>query len=117
MSAWKAPFPFAEDTIEDIVQDVPIDDYIQGVNDIVSIALTPTSTVTTTLQLVATATMSDGSTKVITSAAGIVWASSDEEKATVSAGGLVTAVADGTATITAKLGGVTGSHTYTIDVP
>lgn len=113
---WTAPFPFEEDTIADVVQDVPIDDFYQGLADIVSIAITPNSTVVTTIQAVATATMSDGSTRDVTTAAGIEWASSDATKATVSAGGLITGVADGTTTITAKLGGVTGSRTYTVDV-
>lgn len=100
--------------IRDVVQDVVVDDFL-AVGDIASIAITPVQTVATTLQLVATATMQDGHTQVVTSL--VTWASSDPTKATISAGGLVTAVADGSTTITAALGGVTGSQAYTIDVP
>src|SRR6266446_7975264 len=55
-----------------------------------------------TLQLKATATYSDNSSKDVTSVA--MWTSSSTVKATVSAAGLVTGVAPGTVTIMATLG-------------
>lgn len=101
-------------SIRDVVHDVPVDDF-NAVGDIASIAVTPaTPTVTTTQQMIATATMEDGSTRVVTSL--VTWASSDATKGTVSAGGLVTGVADGTTTISATLGGKVGSTVATIDV-
>jgi hypothetical protein len=102
-----------EFAIRDVVRDVPVDDF-QAVGDIASIAITPVQTVVTTLQLVATATMDDGSTRVVTSL--VTWASSDATKATISAGGLLTGVADGSTTVTATFGGKTGSQAYTVDV-
>src|SRR5262245_11513507 len=51
------------------------------------------------VQFTATATYSDGSTRDVTSTA--TWSTSDSTIATVTAVGLVTGVADGTASITA----------------
>ncbi|HVO81907.1 MAG TPA: Ig-like domain-containing protein [Terriglobales bacterium] len=65
-----------------------------------------------TLQLTATGTYDDGSTKTITG--DVSWSSNDESTATVNAG-LVTGVAAGTTTITASsVTGVTGSTSVTI---
>lgn len=101
--------------LRDVVRDVPVDDFL-ATGDIASIAVTPaTPNISATQQMVATATMDDGSTRDISSLA--VWASSDPTKATVNATGLVTAVADGTTTISASFGGKTGSTVATIDVP
>ena len=47
--------------------------------------------------------------------AEVSWASGDEAVATVDAGGLVTAVANGTATITATSGSLSGSGTVTVE--
>lgn len=66
-----------------------------------------------TLQLVATATYSNGSTQDITSTAA--WSSSSVAVATVSASGLVTGVSAGQANISAAVTGVSGSESITID--
>ncbi len=66
---------------------------------------TPTMTAGNTLQLVATATQSDGLT--LTTGFEVRWTSSDEKFATVSANGLVTAWREGGATITATSAGIT----------
>ncbi|HZX41140.1 MAG TPA: Ig-like domain-containing protein [Myxococcaceae bacterium] len=66
----------------------------------------------TTLQLTATATYSDLATEDVT--ASTTWASSDASILTVSSSGLVTAVAPGTATVTATSGSVAGSTTVTV---
>ncbi|APU20950.1 Ig-like domain-containing protein [Actinoalloteichus sp. GBA129-24] len=65
-----------------------------------------------TQQLAATLNMSDGSTQTVTSTA--TWTSSDDEVATVSTGGLVTAVAEGAATITAAHSGQSGTCAVTV---
>ena len=45
------------------------------------------------------------------------WSSSDENVATVNSSGLVTAVADGTSTITATAGGIDGTALITVTLP
>ena len=65
-----------------------------------------------TAQMQATATYSDSTTKDVTSSA--TWSSSNPSVATVSSSGLVTGVADGTSTIQAAYGGITGSTTVTV---
>jgi hypothetical protein len=67
-----------------------------------------------TLQLAATGSYSDGSSKVLTSSA--TWSSSNTAAATVSSGGLVTAVKAGSSSISATFGGITGSATLTVPV-
>jgi len=66
-------------------------------------------------QLSAVAGFSDGSTQDVTSQAG--WRSSDSTVASVSAAGLVTPLANGSALITATFQGVTGSLALTIVAP
>lgn len=63
-------------------------------------------------QLNATATYNDGSTGSVTSA--VTWASSSASIATVSAGGMVTGVAAGSATVMASLSGVNGTAPITV---
>jgi len=63
-------------------------------------------------QYTATATMSNGSTEIVTSTA--TWASSDPTIATVSPGGLVTAIAEGTATIQATFENISGTEPTTV---
>lgn len=65
-----------------------------------------------TLQMTATGTYDDGSTKNITGSAN--WSSSDETVATVNDAGLVTGVAAGSSTIKAASGTVEGSTTVTV---
>ena len=65
-----------------------------------------------TQQLTATLNMSDETTQDVTSTA--TWTSSDEAVATVSTGGLVTAVAEGSATITAAASGQSGTCAVTV---
>jgi trimeric autotransporter adhesin len=84
-----------------------------------SISVTPSNpssiAVGSTQQFTATATYSDGSTADISSQ--VSW-SSDSPNASVSTGGLATAVAAGTANITAAMSGVTSSAVVmTITVP
>jgi hypothetical protein len=61
----------------------------------------------TSLQFIATATMSDGTIRIPTAIAS--WQSSNPAVATVSSSGLVTAVSSGTVTITATYLGTSGS--------
>jgi len=60
-----------------------------------------------------TASLTDQNGKPITDQSA-TWSSSDEQVATVSTAGLVTAVSNGTATIQATAGGVTASATVTV---
>lgn len=68
-----------------------------------------------TQQLTATLAMSDGTNQDVTATA--TWSSSDETVATVSAGGLVTAVAEGSATITATAQGQSDTCMITVPAP
>jgi trimeric autotransporter adhesin len=63
-------------------------------------------------QYTATATYSDGSSADLS--AGVAWSSSDTSIATVSAAGVVTTVAAGTANIIATIGALTDSSTLTV---
>jgi uncharacterized protein YjdB len=86
--------------------------------DLKSIAVSPASgsvTAGSKLQLGVSATYSDGSVVKVTS--GVTWSSSAAAIATVDSGGDVTAVAPGSATITAAFQGVSGSATLTIKAP
>ncbi|HEY3161526.1 MAG TPA: carboxypeptidase regulatory-like domain-containing protein [Vicinamibacterales bacterium] len=79
-------------------------------------SLTVTAAVTgTQYQLFAVAGFSDGSTQDVTSQAG--WRSSDSTVASVSAAGLVTPLANGSALITAIYQGVTGSLALSVVAP
>ncbi|WP_059437674.1 Ig-like domain-containing protein, partial [Anaeromyxobacter sp. PSR-1] len=83
-----------------------------------SIAVTPASPALlagATLQLVATGTYADGSTRDLTTL--VSWASSAPAVATVDASGLATALASGTATLSATVSGVTGSTVLTVTAP
>lgn len=80
-----------------------------------SIAVTPASSSIAsggTQQFTATGTYSDGSTQNLTSS--VTWGSSATGVATISSGGLATAVGAGTTNITATSGSVTGSTTLTV---
>ena len=66
-------------------------------------------------QLTVTGTFSDGSTDDVSSEA--TFTSNDAAVASVSATGLVTAVAEGMATIVADVGGTTGTMTVTVTPP
>lgn len=63
-------------------------------------------------QYTATATMSNGTTEVVTSTS--TWTSSDPNVATVSPGGLVTAIAEGTVSIQATFENISGSEPTTV---
>ncbi len=81
------------------------------------IAVTPATAsiqVGATQQFTATGSYSDDSTADVT--ADAVWTSSDELVASVSAGGLATGLALGTASITATLGGFSDSATLSVVV-
>ena len=80
-----------------------------------SIAVSPPSPLLppgNTQQLKATESFTDGTSSDVTASA--TWASSDGAIATVSSQGLATAVADGTATISATFGTLSGSATLTV---
>ena len=79
-----------------------------GAATLVSIAVTPptaTKAPLATQQYTATGTYTDSSTQNLTSTA--TWASDNHTFATIAAGGLATAVADGVAHITAQSGAIT----------
>jgi trimeric autotransporter adhesin len=80
---------------------------------------TPSISQGATQQMTATGTYQDGSTATLTggtSCSGntVCWSSSDTTIATITTGGLVTGVAQGTSTITAASGAITGTTTATI---
>lgn len=80
-----------------------------------SITVTPATAVLapgTYLNFVATATLSDGSTQVITNVAN--WSSSESTVATVNSGGRVTASSVGVATITAEFGSASADATVLV---
>jgi uncharacterized protein YjdB len=82
---------------------------------LVSIAVTPAAmsiAAGATEQYTATATYSDGSIAVVTSTA--TWASSSAAVATVNAAGLATAITPGISTVTATVGGVSGTASLTV---
>lgn len=83
---------------------------------LLSIAVTPaTPTVSagSTQQFTATGTYSDNSTQDLTTS--VTWSSSNTSVATISSpGGLATAVAPGSSTITATLGSISGSTVLTV---
>jgi hypothetical protein len=73
---------------------------------------TPSIAVGKTQPMSATGTYDNGTTETITDTAS--WSTSDVAIATVSAAGLVTGVASGSATISATLDGVSGSTTVNV---
>ena len=82
---------------------------------IMSVVVTPNSAATTslgeTVKLTASATLSDGSAGT---GQAFTWTSSNGAVASVSSSGLVTAVAVGSATITASTDGVSGTATVSV---
>ena len=72
----------------------------------------PSVSTNPTAQFLATATMSDGTTQDVTSQA--VWSSSDPADATVSATGVVTAVAPGPVSVSATYQSITASDQIVI---
>lgn len=88
-----------------------------GPSSIASLVVTGAKSLTAagqTVQLTATATLSDGSTKDVTATA--TWTSSNTGAATVSSGGLVTALSNGSVTITATYQGTTATATVAISL-
>src|SRR5207248_2365969 len=86
-----------------------------GPATLVSIAVTPANPSMPkggTQQFTATGTYSDGSMVDVTSSA--TWVSSNTAVATITAGGLASATAQGTSQVSATSGGVTGSTTLTV---
>jgi trimeric autotransporter adhesin len=72
-----------------------------------------------TQQMTAAATYSDGSTGTLTGGTSctgntVCWSSSDTSVATITTGGLMTGVTEGSATITAASGAITGTTTATV---
>jgi hypothetical protein len=85
---------------------------------LVSIAVTaPSLSIAkgTSEQFTATGTYSDGSMQNITSS--VTWSSQTTSAATITAGGMVTALGTGTSSIKAVLGAVNGSATLTVTPP
>lgn len=66
-----------------------------------------------TQQLTITANYASGDTEDVTDSA--TYSSSEEGVATVSSSGLITGVAEGSATITASFGGATGTCAVTVE--
>jgi len=88
---------------------------VTAVATLQSIAITPatfTLTAGATQQLAVTGTYSNGTTQNVTSS--VAWSSSNTADATVSASGLVTAVANGTSTITATFGSLSATSAATV---
>ncbi|HVU15399.1 MAG TPA: DUF4082 domain-containing protein [Candidatus Didemnitutus sp.] len=88
---------------------------IEITTPLVSIAVTPatpTILVGATQQFTAIGTYQDSSTQDLTSVA--TWSSSDPGKATINSTGLATGAAEGSSTITATLGSVSGTTLATI---
>jgi trimeric autotransporter adhesin len=86
--------------------------------NLTSIAVSPAASslpVNTSLQFAATGTYKDGSSRDLT--ALVNWASSSTAAATISASGLATGMAAGSTTISASLGGITGSTSLTVTAP
>ena len=86
--------------------------------NLTSISVVPAASsipVHTTQQFSATGSYADGSSSDLT--ALVTWKSSSTAVATVDINGIVTAVAPGTSTISASIGGVTGSTTLTVNAP
>lgn len=84
-------------------------------SNLTSIAITPAAgsiAQGTRLQLGATGTFNDGSTRDLTFLAS--WQSSDATIASVSGSGVASGVSPGTVNVTATLGGVSGSTSFTI---
>jgi hypothetical protein len=80
-----------------------------------SIAVTPVNPSIakgTTQQFAATGTYTDNSTQVLTGS--VTWASATTSVATITAAGLATGVGLGTSTISATLGGISGSTVLTV---
>lgn len=69
-----------------------------------------------TQQLTVTASYSNGTTQNVTNNSGTIYSTSDASKATVSPTGLVTAVANGTATITATFSSQSATATATVNI-
>lgn len=85
---------------------------------LLSITITPSNPTVSlgrTLQLRATGTYSDTTTEDLSSQ--VFWSSTDTSRATVTSAGLLTGVANGSATINAMLGGVTGGTSLSIFQP
>ncbi len=86
--------------------------------NLVSLSIVPSSAtleIGATAQLLAAGTYSDGSTRAFTVMGEVSWASDEPEIATVTALGLSTAVAEGTAIIAASSGAVIGYSTITVE--
>lgn len=84
---------------------------------LLSIAVTPANpsiTIGQTQQMVATGTYTNG---LLVITGSVTWASVTPARATISAGGLVTAVSYGTTSITATLSAVVGSTTASVVMP
>ncbi|HZQ22862.1 MAG TPA: Ig-like domain-containing protein [Terriglobales bacterium] len=74
----------------------------------------PTISQNTTLQLSATGTYDDGSIKTLTS--NVFWTSSDPSSVSITSGGLIKGIAQGTSTVTASSGIATGTTTVTVTI-
>ena len=86
--------------------------------NLMSIIVAPAASsipVNTTQQFSATGSYADGSSSDLT--ALVTWKSSSTAVATVDINGIVTGVAPGTSTVSASIGGVTGSTTLTVNAP
>ena len=89
-----------------------------GSSGTASITIVPSQPIDTfigeTTQFLATGSLTGGTPQNLTSQ--VQWISSNAQVATITAGGLATAVGSGTTTITAVSGGISGSATLTVNV-
>jgi trimeric autotransporter adhesin len=85
---------------------------VPTLTSIVVAPVTPSVAAGQTVQFSAMGTYSDGSTQVLTSTA--TWSSSNTAVATIAAGGLATTLIQGTSTITAAVGSVSGTTLLTV---
>ena len=86
--------------------------------NLMSIVVTPAASsipVNTTQQFSATGSYADGSSSDLT--ALVTWNSISTAVATIDINGIVTGVTPGTSTVSASIGGVTGSTTLTVNAP
>jgi uncharacterized protein YjdB len=91
---------------------------VNAIANLTAIGITPqlpSIPISTTQQFTATGTYSDGSTRDLSSL--VTWSSSSTVTATVDVNGLVTSIAAGSTTITATLGSVMQTFTFTVSTP
>ncbi len=96
---------------------ISTDAAIVGVKQVVNVSVTGSTaemSITDTQTLSATASYSDASTE---SASGVIWTSLDESVVTLAASGLVIAIGEGSTTVIATYGGLSGQYDIKVGAP